>query len=50
MNCKQQIHNVLWLQTFLEDEFEEKEGTSSKEEENIILKATLIHCRLGGNR
>ena len=46
MNRKQQIQNVLWLKTFLdefeEEELEEEEGNSSEEEENIILKVTLI--------
>jgi hypothetical protein len=46
MNRRQQIQNVLLLKTFL-DEFEEKkleekEETSNKEEDSIILKATLV--------
>ncbi|CAG8684260.1 3015_t:CDS:1, partial [Funneliformis mosseae] len=46
MNRKQQIQNILLLKTFLdeleEEELEEEEGTLSKEEESIILKATLV--------
>ena len=37
------IYNVLWLQMFLKDEYEEEnEGTSSDEEDNTILQAVLI--------
>ncbi len=43
MNHKERIYNVLWLQMFLEDEYEEEnEGTSSDEENNNILQAVLI--------
>ena len=43
MNRKERIYNVLWLQMFLEDEYEEEnEGTSSDKEDNTILQAVLI--------
>jgi hypothetical protein len=45
MNRKDKICRALWLQTLLEDEAEgeeEKEGISSEEDENIIIKATLL--------
>ena len=43
MNHKERIYNVLWLQMFLKDEYEEEnEGTLSDEEDNNILQAVLI--------
>ncbi len=43
MNYKERIYNMLWLQMFLKDEYEEEnEKTSNDKEDNNILQAVLI--------